>query len=228
MALTLGALALYFGPHLLRIAGQRRLQRLCSERHALVLTYDDGPGERVTMPLLELLDRHGARATFFFLGMRAAEHPERAASVADRGHELGCHSQRHLHAWKEPPWTIYSDIERGYATLSRWLPSNAIFRPPYGKLALANWLSARMRGARIGWWTIDSGDCHEPLPDVETASRRIRENGGGVVLLHDCDRDPEADAFVLRATEILLAQAEADGLTVMSLGELLSNDEPAR
>lgn len=229
IALLLGILALYLGPQFLRIVGQRRLERLSSERGALVLTYDDGPGERITAPLIELLDRHGARATFFLLGMRAAKHPELADLVASRGHELGCHTERHLHAWKQAPWTIFDDVDRGFRTLSRWLPQNAIFRPTYGKLTLANWLPAYLRGASMGWWTVDSGDSHDRPPDVMTAARLVHENGGGVVLLHDCDRDDETNAFVLRATEALLDQAKTDGLSVMTLGELLSpTDRPER
>jgi peptidoglycan/xylan/chitin deacetylase (PgdA/CDA1 family) len=224
VVLLFGALAplLYFGPHVLRLVGQSRLQRLCSEHRALVLTYDDGPGKILTAPLLDLLDAYDARATFFFLGMRATRHPEMADHVASRGHELSCHSQRHLHAWKEAPWSIFSDVEQGYQTLSPWLATDAMFRPPYGKLSLANWLSVALRGARFGWWTIDAGDTHEPLPEVDTAAKRLREHGGGVVLLHDFDRDPEANAFVLRATETLLVQARTDGFAVMSLGELLA------
>ena len=47
-AVVLGLLALYFGPHAIRVLGERRLQRLCSEQRALVLTFDDGQGESAT------------------------------------------------------------------------------------------------------------------------------------------------------------------------------------
>ena len=93
---------------------------------------------------------------------------------------------------------------------------------------LTNSASARLRGGVLGWWTIDSGDTRIPKPDAARAARLVRESGGGVVLLHDCDRKPETNEFVLRATEILLAQAKEEGLSVMSLGEFLELEQRER
>ncbi len=53
------------------------------------LTFDDGPHPEWTPSLLDILDRHGARATFFCLGRFAQEHPNIVAATAEAGHTSG-------------------------------------------------------------------------------------------------------------------------------------------
>jgi peptidoglycan/xylan/chitin deacetylase (PgdA/CDA1 family) len=48
-----------------------------------------------TPVILDLLDRHGITATFFFTGDSARKHPEVVGRVRDAGHEVGCHSLYH-------------------------------------------------------------------------------------------------------------------------------------
>lgn len=45
--------------------------------------------------LLELLDRHGVKGTFYWLGPPAVEHPELLRRTAEAGHEIGCHGWSH-------------------------------------------------------------------------------------------------------------------------------------
>ena len=64
----------------------------------LVRRRSPAPSARVvaaTRPILELLDRHGRRATFFVVGEVARRHPELIEAIAARGHEIGCHGMTH-------------------------------------------------------------------------------------------------------------------------------------
>jgi polysaccharide deacetylase family protein (PEP-CTERM system associated) len=45
--------------------------------------------------LLDLLDEHGVRGTFFILGPVVEENPSLVRRIADRGHEIGCHGWSH-------------------------------------------------------------------------------------------------------------------------------------
>jgi peptidoglycan-N-acetylglucosamine deacetylase len=118
---------------------------------ALALTYDDGPGPRLTPQLLDLLARHGAKATFYVLGERAEAAPAILDRMIAEGHEVGCHGYAHVNALAAPRAVAMRDVERGYAALGRWVRADAAFRPPYGKLRPATWRIARRRGATIGW-----------------------------------------------------------------------------
>ena len=157
------AAAVAVAPMAARYAAQRRLGRLCAERRTLVLTYDDGPGERMTPRVLDALAAHGARASFFCLGHLAERRPEILDRAVREGHEVGSHSYAHLHAWKTAPWNSVRDTRRGFETLARWVPRDGLFRPPYGKLTIATWALAKSRGARFAWWTRNSGDTWDEI-----------------------------------------------------------------
>ena len=56
--------------------------------------------ERNTDLLLDLLDEGGCKATFFTLGWVAEQQPQVVRRVADRGHEIACHSLRHRNVFE--------------------------------------------------------------------------------------------------------------------------------
>ncbi|HZU07552.1 MAG TPA: polysaccharide deacetylase family protein, partial [Chloroflexota bacterium] len=73
---------------------------------------------RQTMALLELLDELGARATFFVLGMCARAHPRLVEQIVERGHELGCHGDRHLPVVAQTPAEFAADLARARETIA--------------------------------------------------------------------------------------------------------------
>src|SRR5262245_27868860 len=223
LTITIAGMALstaYFSPLACRLNSVWRLQRQLARRRALVLTYDDGPSETVTPKLLDLLQDQGAKATFFMLGRNARRHPEIVDRLVKAGHDVGCHSDQHLNAWKVPPWKAVNDITAGYDSLSPWLGAEAMFRPPYGKMTLPTYWAVRRRGASVGWWTIDSGDTHASLPQSEDIVETLRHHGGGVVLMHDCERSHDRESFVIDATIALLSVARRESFEIITLGEL--------
>jgi peptidoglycan/xylan/chitin deacetylase (PgdA/CDA1 family) len=220
-AATTGGL-FYVLPHALKKLSIRRLDERCARERTLVLTYDDGPGPVLTSRLLDVLARHGARATFFPLGMRADEAAETLDRVRREGHEIGVHSHRHHHSWKVAPWAALQDALDGYGSLARWAPRDAMFRPPHGKITLLTSLVMRGRGARLGWWTLDGGDTWGRLPAPQSVVDQVVARGGGVVLLHDFDRDEERGDYVVETTRLLLEAAAREGISVKALSELIA------
>jgi len=215
------ALFVYFSPYLARKREQRCLARSCRDSRTMVLSYDDGPGTRLTPALLDLLAQHEVRATFFASGNAVNGNEGILDRIVAEGHELGCHAHDHRNAWKSWPWRGVADIAAGYRALAPWIPSDAIFRPPHGKMTLPTWWAVRRRGALLGWWTIVAGDTPRARRVSEAAARELRAAQGGVILLHDFDREPERDAWVLAATRALLETSKSEGLQVRTLGEVL-------
>jgi peptidoglycan/xylan/chitin deacetylase (PgdA/CDA1 family) len=222
LAATIGLAgsAVYFSPWFWRQYRMNRVRKEVVENRILALTYDDGPSGALTPQLLDLLHDREARATFFMLGRHAQQHPEIVDRVVREGHDVGCHSDQHLNAWKTLPTDAIADIDAGYEQLSRWIPSNGMFRPPYGKMTLPTYWSVRRRGAPVWWWTIDSGDTHSILPSARQVADRLRREGGGIVLMHDLSRTQPRNDFVLELTSTLLDVAQQESFQIKPLREL--------
>lgn len=197
-----------------------RVREYVTSNRILALTYDDGPSTSFTPQLLDLLQQRSAHATFFMLGCHAQLYPQLVDRVVRDGHDVGCHTDQHLHAWKSLPWDAVADIDAGYNRLSQWIRPDGMFRPPYGKLTLPTYLSLRRRGAPIWWWTIDSGDTHDVLQNPGKIAETLRQEGGGVVLMHDLGRTPQRNDFVLETTAVLLEVAQQESIRVKPLRDL--------
>src|SRR5579871_6518155 len=90
--LTAGALAAWCGPAAAPVfaplAAVYRIPLRRGGGRGIALTFDDGPHPQGTPAVLEQLDRHGARATFFLVGEQVARRPALAAEIAAAGHEI--------------------------------------------------------------------------------------------------------------------------------------------
>src|SRR5215813_9095205 len=89
-----------------------RLPPLGPAMGQVALTFDDGPDPEVTPMVLDLLDRHAARASFFCIGRRAAAYPEIVRDIIRRGHSVENHSYQHPYAFAcYPPFALRREIE---------------------------------------------------------------------------------------------------------------------
>jgi polysaccharide deacetylase family protein (PEP-CTERM system associated) len=66
--------------------------------------------EGVTRRILDLLDRRGAKATFFTLGWIAERAPRLIRDVVARGHELASHGYDHAKAFDQTPEAFRADV----------------------------------------------------------------------------------------------------------------------
>lgn len=216
-----GILVLWFCmPYLLKLWQIASLRRLCRKSRVIVLTYDDGPGEVLTPALLNVLVSNDVHANFFMLGCKVESFSNQALDVAAKGHAIGSHSFRHLHAWKKNPFEVKSDIQAGFQ-ICKPISSSNLFRPPYGKITLATLLQTWISHQKLAWWTIDSTDTWaNPLP-IEKTVDRIKNEGGGVILMHDHDRnDASAHDYVINLTLRLIQLARNEGYNILMLQDV--------
>lgn len=215
----------YLLPFLLRKLAQHRLRTLCRARRTIALTYDDGPGEVLTPRLLDLLDQHGVKASFFPLGRNAQANPSTVLRAIQQGHEVGSHSFDHLNAWRHSPGRVAQDVESGLEIVRELGGAWWRFRPPNGKLTLAGLLQGAIRGLKIAWWTIDSRDSWG-RGSVDDILKQIESEGGGVILMHDFDtyhRSPKTPTHIdhtLLLTQSIIEFAQKGRFTLVPLSQL--------
>lgn len=152
------------------------------------LTIDDGPEPATTLPMLDLLDRHGAKATFFVIGAKAAAHPALLAQIRQRGHTLGNHTQSHPLAtfWLAGPQRTAREVDGCDAVLHRdGGSSSPWFRAPAGiKTFFLHRVLAHRHRVLIGW----SARALESFGAVQGAPLRRLTQGlrpGVILLLHE-------------------------------------------
>ena len=223
----IGSLFLYFGTGV--AARLLADQRAASFRGAgrLALTYDDGPSPRQTDRILEILAARGASATFFVIGRSAERHAAVIDRITEAGHEIGWHSRTHRNQWRCGPLAAWSDTTSIPGTLEPGGSPMGVYRPPYGNLNLASVLGARSRGLGISTWTLASGDTYPTIPSVREVVDRVDAEGGGVVLMHDMERDTDdaeaRDRFVVDLSVALLDLARDRGWQVSPVPESSRN-----
>lgn len=192
---------------------------------AFVLTYDDGPGSKLTPIILNILHEHNAKASFFLSGKNIAGRENIVREIKAAGHEICSHGYNHLNYWKVSPFRALTDIKKGWKAIDAALGTNENvypFRPPYGKLNLVCLLYLWFRRAPIVYWTLDLGDTWRLKPDSQRIGLLAREMGGAVLLSHDFDRsDDSRKRLVLESLRLALTTAEETNMRVVTVSELL-------
>jgi peptidoglycan/xylan/chitin deacetylase (PgdA/CDA1 family) len=183
----------------------------------IALTFDDGPNEKLTPRLLDLLAKHHIHATFFVVGENAAEHPEILQRAVREGHEIGNHSWSHPNFAKMSEESVRSQVKRTEAAIvSATGTRPTLLRPPYGSITTRqkHWLHDDL-GYEIILWDVDPLDWKNPGPSVVT-NRILKETrAGSIVLSHDIH------AQTIEAMPQTLRQLEDKGFKFVTVSELL-------
>ena len=136
----------------------------------LALTFDDGPNPAITPQLLDLLDRHNAKATFFVIGKYVRESPALVKEIVARGHVLGNHTDSHPNLFFCGPQETQDELRRCTEAIHQaaWLAPHW-FRPPFG--FRSPWLGeiAHRQGMRTVMWTLLPGDWRNKSAEWLTA-----------------------------------------------------------
>lgn len=186
------------------------------------ITFDDGPSATNTPRVLDLLARHGARATFFVLAGHALRHPELVRRQLAEGHEIGLHGRYHLPPLVLPDRLLEHElratadsVERAFGVRPRW------YRAPFGMLtpaqaeAVARWGFAPVLG------DVYPEDAQNPGAERIVSRTLPRLRGGSILILHDASvfGDGSREQTIVAADEILRVAAER-GLRSVPVGEL--------
>jgi peptidoglycan-N-acetylglucosamine deacetylase len=229
--LFLGAIGMWprsrlLGPNLARLPPSE------AGRGIVALSFDDGPDPDVTPRIMDLLERHGATASFFCIGERAAAWPEIVRDIARRGHSVENHTQRHPNAFACFGMSaLRREIEAAQATLSRIAgQAPRFFRAPVGlRSPLLDPVLSRI-GLRLTSWSRRGHDCVRRDPEAVLRQITSRLRDGDIVLLHDgsCARTRDGSAVVLAVLPRLLDHLGARGLRALSLPHALRAQSSGR
>lgn len=135
--------------------------------------------------ILEILEKYEAKATFFILGNWAKDNPSAVKMIAEKGHEIGTHSNTHPDMAKLSEEEIRRELLRSCENIERaggGTPN--LFRAPSGSYSNTLVKTAEEMGFRMIQWDTDSRDWkdHSAEEMVESVTKNVRE--GSIILFH--------------------------------------------
>lgn len=207
-----------------------RLPAAAAARGEVALTIDDGPDPELTPAVLDILAAHGARATFFCIARRAAEHPALVAAIVARGHSVQNHSHQHRHNFSLlGPRGFADELQRAQQVLGalsgqapRFFRAPAGLRNPFLQPVLAR------LGLQLTSWTRRGFDTRERDPQVVLQRLTRGLAAGDILLLHDghAARGDDGVPVVLAVLPALLQRIQAMGLRCVTLPEAMPASPP--
>jgi len=191
----------------------------------IALTYDDGPNDLHTLRLLEVLAKHGARATFFFIGRYVQQRPDIAREVAKAGHVVGNHTFTHPLLIFRSEAEIRQQLSACRAALEDAIGQHSnLFRPPFGGRRPAVLRVARELGLEPVMWNVTGYDWNAPVASVIEQKIAEQIGGGDVILLHDGGhKEMGADrSQTVVASDRLLAHYIAEGYEFVTIPPMMA------
>lgn len=178
-----------------------------NQTYRIHLTFDDGPHQTNTPTVLDTLDKYQQKATFFVVGENLTTGSKsdilKKKLIMDRmkrsSHLIGSHSFKHVLHTKLDDKVLKTYVLRSKEILKDYLTQPYLFRLPYGDgwhpltvhkpraAAVMNELDSQ--GFIHVGWSLDADDWdrrRQRRPGIfAIMADQICENRGGVVLLHD-------------------------------------------
>lgn len=181
----------------------------------VVLTFDDGPHPKYTVPILDALDEHCTKATFFMVGRQALAFPQYAREVGRRGHTIGTHTWSHRNLARSSAEQMRAEIELGVSAVQVALggPTAPFFRFPY--LAAPNTAQHMLQDRDTANMSIDV-DSHDyrtrsPSRVISNVMNGLKMRRKGIILFHDIQ---PSTALAIRQ---LLAELKSHGYRVVHM-----------
>ena len=168
-------------------ANMAYLPAASAHRNEIALTFDDGPDPEVTPQVLDILDQHQVRATFFCIGEKAAAHPEICRDIVRRGHRIENHGQPHhnhvalsgIGGWNLEVGEAQQTLEQISGRRPQYFRALAGLRNPFLDPVLQN------LGLRLASWTRRAYDTRCADADIVLARLTRGLAAGDILLLHD-------------------------------------------
>ncbi len=184
----------------------------------VALTIDDGPTAEWTPPLLAILRRHRARATFFRVGRHAQAWPDLVRQTADAGHEQANHTWAHDDLTGHDEAFDRRTLERTHELLTRLAGQAPVLcRPPWGRIDSVGLAACASLRYDVALWSHHVTGSN-PVGGVNLILRE--GTPGSIVLAHDGGSEP--DTALMRQLDRLVASMTEAGYTFVTVSELLA------
>jgi polysaccharide deacetylase family sporulation protein PdaB len=192
----------------------------------VALTFDDGPDEKYTPRILDILKKNQIKATFFVIGEHAQQYPQMIKRIEQEGHAIGNHSWDHPDLTKLSNDKIQSEIVKT-DELVKSITGQApiLFRAPYGALSRDVVADATETGHRIIGWSVDTldWDGRSVAQILRTVRKEVRP--GAIILQHSAGGKGGNLNNTVEALPQIITYLKQKGYSFVTVPELLQSGD---
>src|SRR5680860_81968 len=204
------------------------IEQIKTDQLVMALTINVDWGEEYIPAILDVLDQHKARATFFVTGRWAKKNPELLNNISDRGHQIENHGYSHPHPDQLSIGANQEEIKKTESIIEGIIGKKThMYAPPYGEKGVSGLRAAEALGYQTILWTLDTVDWRANSTPEIIAKRILNPairfgikpaKSGAIILMH-----PKANT--VRALPVILDQLNRDGFSFQTLDELITFDQ---
>jgi len=181
----------------------------------VAFTFDDGPYPLLSPVLLDLLQRHKVKATFFVEGRGVQMQPELLRRIVMEGHELGNHSYTHASFQDLDETGIRREMDQTDLLLRALVGvKTRIMRPPGGRLDMGRLKLVQSMGYSVILDNVNPGDWRETDPLQIYSYTMWRSQMGAILLMHS------GRIGTIRALPTMIAAYRQKGYQFVTISEL--------
>lgn len=170
-----------------------------TDKKQVALSFDAAWGNEQTDDLLQILDKYKVKATFFLVGNWVDKYPESVKEIAEKGHDIGNHSDTHPHMTQMSTSDMTGQIQSCNEKIKKITGKTpTLFRAPYGDYN--NDVVKSVNGCNMYCvqWDVDSLDWKDPTPEQITKNVVNKLKDGSIILMHNGAKNtPEALPMVI-------------------------------
>lgn len=185
----------------------------------VAITFDTSWGDDNTEKILDILDKKDVRATFFIIGRWADEFPGKTKEIADRGHEIGNHSNKHSDFTRISKDQIIDEVASADAKILAITGTRpTLFRFPEGTYNDSSLSLVEQTNHKCIQWNIDSIDWKNEGSDIEFNRVIKKISPGAIILFHNSGK------YTPQTLERVIDKLKADGYNFVKVSDLIYKD----
>lgn len=196
------------------------IERKETRRKEVALTFDDWGTDYTITKILDILDKHGVKGSFFLRADGVEKNPNLARAIAEAGHDVGNHSFSHPDLAELTSAQIQSDIVKAHQVITEAIQEKPamIFRPPTGAITDEQARAISAAGYHmIVNFDADPNDWNRGrTADQIVAAIMEQSKNGSIILLHMLD-----DLHTVEALPQVIEKLKARGYSFVRVSDLL-------
>lgn len=192
-----------------------------TKENKIALSFDAAWGAEDFDRIMEILDKHDIKVTFFMTGGWVEQNPECVKTLVEKGHDLGNHSEHHYDMatisksqQKEEIQNVHDRVKEltGYEM--------CLFRPPYGSYNNGLINTTYEMGYYPIQWNVDSLDWKDYGVDsiVKTVCTNESLGPGTIILCHNGAK------YTADALDELITNLKGQGYEFVKISDLIMKD----